>query len=273
MNPLKILSEVKGKTLVFGGVYSNLQALEKIQQIAEEERIANSNIFCTGDIVGYCAQPEECLQVIRDWDIHSIAGNVELQLRDDDDTCGCNFEEGTRCDVLSRNWYPYAQQNISTEMKEWLHSLPEFVKFNYAGKEVTMLHGGLHNTSQFIFRSTDWEIKKEIFLETNTEVVLAGHCGLPFNHIQENKHWLNAGVIGMPANDGTSRIWYLILEDTDGFTFQHKSFEYDNNKAADLMMEKKLPESYAQTLLNGIWDNCEVLPDIETQLQGIPIKL
>jgi hypothetical protein len=38
-----------------------------------------------------------------------------------------------------------------------------------------------------------------------------------------------------------------------------------------LMLEKGLPASYAKTLLTGIWDNCEILPEKETRNQGKPI--
>ena len=57
----------KGKLLLFGGVYSNLQALEKLIAIAEEEGIPAENCICTGDITGYCAQPEETIATFRKW--------------------------------------------------------------------------------------------------------------------------------------------------------------------------------------------------------------
>ncbi|MGB3468398.1 MAG: metallophosphoesterase family protein, partial [Cyclobacteriaceae bacterium] len=75
---IKNIGKIQGKMLVFGGVYSNLQALNALKKVAEEEEISTCNILCTGDMVGYCAQPDECLRSIREWGIHSIAGNVEL---------------------------------------------------------------------------------------------------------------------------------------------------------------------------------------------------
>jgi hypothetical protein len=76
----------------------------------------------------------------------------------------------------------------------------------------------------------------------------------------------------MPANDGTSRVWYLILEETEsGIFFQHHSFYYDNTTARQLMEKEKLPCAYSDTLESGIWDNCDILPDVETQQQGLRI--
>ena len=111
-------------------------------------------------------------------------------------------------------------------------------------------------------------------MATGADVVLAGHAGLPFAEEQAGRYWLNAGVIGMPANDGTPRVWYLLLDDADGqFSHTFQAFTYDNQTAHQLMQANRLPDSYAQTLLTGIWDNCEILPDTEKAQQGRAITL
>ncbi len=92
------LGEVKGKLLFFGGIYSNLQSLQALKVWARENDYKPENIFCTGDIMGYCAQPLECINFLKDWNINSIVGNVELQIRTDQDECGCDFNSGGRCD-------------------------------------------------------------------------------------------------------------------------------------------------------------------------------
>ena len=45
---MKLEALREGKILVFGGVYSNLQALEALQKVAEKEGILPENIICTG---------------------------------------------------------------------------------------------------------------------------------------------------------------------------------------------------------------------------------
>lgn len=263
------LGVLNGRILVFGGVYSNLQALETLIKIAEELNIPPSNIICTGDIVGYCAQPEECVQRIRHWGIHNIAGNVEIQLRNREDDCGCNFNEGSTCDTLSRKWYPFAQSQLSEDSLEWMMQLPHHLQFKYGSKRVYVLHGSYVNPSEFVFRSTPWDKKRAQFQETHADIILAGHCGLPFYQEAGEQLWLNAGVVGMPANDGTSRVWYAILDiQENGFVFQHRSFEYDHESAAKLMEQHKLPREYSKTLGTGIWDNCDILPEEETAKQG-----
>ncbi|GAB3171150.1 metallophosphoesterase family protein [Telluribacter humicola] len=268
------LGDLKGKLLVFGGPYSNLQALEELKRMANEHEIPPQSIICTGDIIGYCAQPEETVQLVKSWGIHCIQGNVEQNIIEGEDSCGCNFTEGSRCDLFSRTWFPYAVSSVSAASKEWLTTLPLHLTFRYAGRSVAVVHGSAQHISQFVFKSTPWSVKEETFRATGAEVVLAGHAGLPFAEVQQDLYWLNAGVIGMPANDGTPRVWYLLLDDADGhFTYTFRSFEYNNRLANQLMMQHQLPDSYARTLLTGIWDNCEILPEAEKQLQGEAIGL
>ncbi|GAB4000869.1 metallophosphoesterase family protein [Spirosoma daeguense] len=264
---------------MFGGPYSNLQALETLKVIACQLQISPSNIICTGDIVGYCAQPEESVQFVKNWGIHSIQGNVEQNIIRGEDDCGCNFTEGGRCDLFSRTWFPYAVRTLSTESVAWLSTLPLQLSFEYAGKSVTVLHGAATGVADFVFASTPWPVKETTFSATGADIILAGHAGLPFADRQVSntgvgRYWFNAGVIGMPANDGTPRVWYLLLDDTDGvFSYTFHAFTYDNHMAHQLMMTNQLPESYAQTLLTGIWDNCEILPDAEKAFQGQAITL
>ena len=268
------LGKKSGKMLLFGGVYSNLQALEALKQIAEQEDIAPENCICTGDIVGYCAQPEETVQLLKLWGVNSIAGNVEIQLRENAEDCGCDFREGSRCDGFSQLWYPYAQSKLSENSLDFLKTLPNYINFSYADKQVSVVHGSYFNVSEFIFKSTPWQVKQPNFEATKSNVIVAGHCGLPFHH-EKNKHlWLNPGVIGMPANDGNPSVWYAIVDHTQStLSFTHKTLNYNYKLTSKLMQNGLLPKEYSRTIVTGIWDNTEILPAIESGLQGFGIQL
>lgn len=273
------LGTLHGKLLVFGGPYSNFQALWELQRIAERLGISPQNIICTGDVVGYCAQPEESVQLVKSWGISCISGNVEQNIVSGEDDCGCNYTEGGRCDTFSRTWFPYAVRSLSADSVRWMADLPQHLRFSYAGKSVAVVHGSPDQVSEFVFASTPWTTKEKHFQATATDVILAGHAGLPFadvrvSDVQNELFWLNAGVIGMPANEGTPCVWYLLLDDADGtFSYSFESFTYDNVLANQLMQENDLPDAYAKTLLTGIWDNCEILPEAEKALQGVPLLL
>jgi len=269
---IKHMGTKAGKLLLFGGVYSNLQALEKLIQIADEAGIPPENCISTGDLTGYCAQPEETLQLFKKWGAVSIAGNVELQLANDSEDCGCDFKSGSRCDDFSKMWFPYTKGHLSKESLDSMKNIPEYISFDYGNKKVTVVHGNYGNTSEFIFKSNATESKERCFKETKSDIIIAGHCGLPFHQTIKEKVWLNPGVIGMPANDGTPRVWYMMLDIVNGeVIYTHHSFEYDAETAQKLMYKNHLPEAYGDTLTSGIWDNMEILPELEKMGQGIPI--
>jgi len=268
------IGKLSGKVLLFGGVYSNLQALQALMALAEKLNIPPKNCICTGDIVGYCAQPEETVQLFKRWGAKSIVGNVEIQLREGATDCGCDFTEGSRCDAFSKLWYPYTQSKLSKSALDFMETFPDHIQFEYADKKVMVVHGSYANVSEFIFKSTPWRTKQDNFSVGNCEVVVAGHCGLPFSHKNEDLLWLNPGVIGMPANDGQTTVWYAVLDEIDGkFQFEQHRLVYDHQLANSLMVKANLPNEYAKTLLTGVWDNTEILPAQERRLQNAPIIL
>ena len=231
MSKVRDIGVLEGRVLLFGGVYSNYEALQAMYAWAENQAIPSQNIICTGDIVGYCAEPEQCLQFTKEWGIHTIAGNVELNLRDNAEDCGCDFTEGSRCDGFSKQWYPYAQSKVTPSSLSYIAQIPEFITFEYAGKKCFVLHGSIDNTSEFIFASTDESIKSKIIHQADADLVIAGHSGLPFAQKVDDKFWLNPGVIGMPANDGTTRVWYAVLDFEKDISLSLHALSYDHNMA------------------------------------------
>jgi|TARA_R110000737_G_scaffold345455_1_gene373953 predicted phosphodiesterase len=271
---IKQLPNLSGQLLVFGGVYSNFQALDALYEYAKVKGFQAQNIICTGDVVAYCSQPQECIDLIRNWGIHCISGNVEIQLATGADDCGCNFEGDSRCDIFSRQWYPFAKENCSEESIIWMKELPDFLKFNYNDRRFGVVHGTYDETAGYIFNSSNWKLKEAQLKKMDVDIILAGHCGIPFSTINENHAWLNSGAIGMPANDGTDRVWFMTLEEKgERIMVQHHSLEYDTHEPSARMREAKLPQEYARTLLTGIWDSNEILPEKETNQQGVPLLL
>lgn len=274
MEQIKDIGNLEGEVLLFGGVYSNFEAITEIRAIAEASAIPPERVICTGDVVAYCADPEESLRAVIDWGIHAIAGNVEIQLREGQSDCGCNFSVDSRCDFFAKQWFPYAQNKLSDTSMAWMKELPEFIQFQYGAYNCLVLHGSYFNTSEYIFESTPWEIKQRNFDATKSQVIIGGHCGLPFHDIRGGLYWLNPGVIGMPANDGTPRVWYMILRpSSDQLKFEHRSFEFDYEETFARMLETELPIAYAKTLTSGLWDNNDILPAEETERQGVRIDL
>ncbi|WP_455206574.1 metallophosphoesterase family protein [Kaarinaea lacus] len=270
--PDSLLNDLTEPLIVFGGPYSNLQALQEMKRICHDLNIPASRICCTGDIVAYCAQPRESIDFVMEWGIHAIAGNVELQLSADQADCGCNFNEGSVCDVLSNKWYTFIQQQVTPQQIQWLGQLPKFIRFSIAGYRCVVVHGAYSETAKFIYHSTPWQEKLAEFEAAEADIILAGHCGVPFLQSQDDKVWANAGVIGVPPNDGTTLGWFLLVTPSeDELLFETRAFNFDHNTAAERIETCNVVPEYADTLCHGIWPSNDILPNVEKAQQGRPI--
>ncbi|MCZ8279947.1 MAG: metallophosphoesterase family protein [Acetobacteraceae bacterium] len=259
-----------GPLLVFGGPYSNLQATRAVLTEATRRGIPPGRVICTGDVVAYGADAAACCDLIMASGIWVIAGNCEENLAAGSLDCGCGFEEGTACDLLSRAWYAHADRQVTAAHRAWMAGLPQRLMVILPdGRRLAVLHGGASDISRFIFASTPQaELAAEI-AATGCDGVIAGHCGIPFAREVGPGVWINAGAIGMPADDGTPRIWFAVLTPGEaGLSVEILPLEYDHAAAAAAMRTAGLPEGYAAALGSGIWPSCDVLPPAERARRG-----
>ena len=224
--------------LVFGGPYSNLRATQALRAEAERLGIPADHVICTGDVVAYAAEPAATTDVIMDWGITTVMGNCEESFGWAADDCGCGFEERT-------------------------------VYFALGGRRIAVVHGSVGSINEFVFEAGDDAVKRAGLDVLNVDGVIGGHSGVPFTQILDDRLWHNAGVIGMPANDGTPRVWYSILRTgPDGVEIEYAALDYDYAGAAAAMRADTLPEGYAACLESGLWPNMDVMPAAERQKVG-----
>ena len=254
--------------LVFGGAYSNLRALQALRARAAALGVPPSRVICTGDVVAYCAEPEETIAAIRDWGCHVVAGNCEQQLALGADDCGCGFAQGSACDSLSKGWYAFAAARLSAASRAWMGQLPNSLWFTYRGFSLRVVHGGIDRINRFLFSSQRSLIATEL-ARARADVVIAGHAGLPFIRRHRDQVWFNPGVIGMPANDGTPDVWYGLIRCTgDGLSFLTQRLTYDHHGAASAMRKQDYADAYADALISGRWPSIDVLPADERASTG-----
>jgi predicted phosphodiesterase len=258
--------------MVFGGPYSNLAATLALRAEAERLSIPPERIVCTGDVVAYCAEPEETTALVRSWGIHVVAGNCEEQLAAGAADCGCNFEEGTACDLLAKGWYPFAAARITPESRAWMAGLPTTLHFSFGGLRFRVVHGGTEVINRWVFASTG-DVLDEELARADCDVVIAGHCGLPFVTARRGGVWFNPGVIGMPANDGTPDVWYGLIESTGaGVRLSTRRLSYDFRAAAASVRRFRYADGYARALVTGLWPSLDVLPETERAKTGAKVR-
>ena len=262
------LGKIDGRMLIFGGPYSNLAATRAIQARAKSLNIPPERTLCSGDLVAYCAEPVETIDLIRDWGIPVVMGNCEESLAADADDCGCGFDEGSACSVLSVAWFQYANALVKKEQRRWMADLPRSISFQYAGFACQVIHAGVSSINQFIFESDSLVDKSVQIRQAGADVIIGGHSGIPFGQKVEAGYWLNAGVIGMPANDGSADTWYMLLDaDSQGAVASWHRLSYAIEPGRQNTLAAGMVE-YAQALADGLWPSLDVLPDWERQQQG-----
>ena len=266
------LGELAGPVLVFGGLYSNLEATEALLAEAAARGVPPSHMICTGDVVAYCGDPQATVDRVREAGIAVLAGNVEQQVAADAEDCACGYNTGSACDVLSVTWYNYARQAVDTDTKAWMATLPAALRFTLDGQSIAAVHGAPSHTSRHLFASADDEtLAAEIDL-TACDGIAAGHSGLPFVRVVDGRLWLNAGVVGMPANDGTPRVWYAVVDiEAGGISVALRALDYEYRTAAAKMRSRGLPGAYADALETGLWPDMDILPAAQRAVCGIPI--
>jgi predicted phosphodiesterase len=262
-----------GSVLCFGGPYSNLQATKAVLDEAARLGIPPGQIVCTGDVVAYCADPAATLDLVMASDINCIMGNCEENLAGEAGDCGCGFEPGTACDVLSRGWFTHAARALTPAHRAWMAALPRRLVLTVGGRRLAVVHGSADAISRFLFASAPDAALAEQVAVTGCDGVIAGHCGLPFTRRVQGALWHNPGAIGMPANDGTPRVWFSVLTPVDGqLRVEHRALEYDWAGAMAAMRAAEMAEDYASALGTGLWPSIDVLPAPERERCGVPIE-
>lgn len=255
--------------LICGGAYGNLEALDAFLCKAETMGIPPCRIIHTGDAVAYCADAAAAVSRLAGSGIHCLKGNVEAQLVSDADDCGCGFEEGTSCDALSAAWYGHAKLALSDGHRNWMRNLPNKLRFNLNGRSLMAVHGSVSDISRFLFASHPDEVFNEELDMSCCDGVIGGHCGLPFTRLSSGRIWHNSGALGMPANDGTPRVWFSKLAPHgDGIRITHHALDYPYDVAAAKMRKAGLPEEYVNALGTGLWPGLDILPAMEKRRSG-----
>ena len=234
-------------------IHGNKHAFQAV--IAAAEAAEAEELWCLGDLVGYGADPDACVELAQEHCAICLAGNHDLAVVE-----VLSLEDFSRGAALAAQW---TKDTISTETRDWLLTLkPE------GGAEGV----GLYHASP---RDPIWEyvlsgLTAELCLDvTDFRVSFIGHShvALSFHRLEgepatgstrregdalniDTGEWLiNPGSAGQPR-DGDPRAAWLLL-DTERWTAEWRRAEYDIAGAQAAIRAAKLPDSLAERLQYG----------------------
>ena len=247
-----------------GGIYSNYWAL-----VATLDDISRRNVDRTwflGDLGAFGPHPDRVPQLLIERGISGIQGNYEESLSSRANDCHCGYTE-PRDNHYAQISYDYTFSNTSDALKDWMGTLPREIRFEAEGMRWLLVHGSPRKINEFLWRSTSPDAFLErLCLEAGADVIVCTHTGLHWSReLPSGRHVVNAGVIGRPANDGRTNVWYTLIEASEGrLRVEFVPVTYDHERLAAEMRAERLPEEFVETILTGWWTTClEVLPPKE----------
>jgi len=239
------------KYLILADVHSNLEALEEVFEATKN--FAFEKILCVGDIVGYNANPNECIELLRKKkNLIALLGNHDAACVEMIGTE--NFSES------AKECLEWTKKELSEENKKWLQELPKF----FSTKFLLAVHGTPNNPlSEYM----DAEKAEKSLKQVAEDLILVGHNHKPF-YFEEKEKTLTAikedktidfsgkrMVVSLPAvgqpRDENKRTGFAVL-DFNQQIMHVRRLSYNIKKAQEKIFEAGLPREMAERLEKGI---------------------
>jgi predicted phosphodiesterase len=237
---------------IFSDIHSNLEALDRVIQAYQKEKI--DEYLCLGDVVGYAADPNECLRLVKELSRVTIAGNH--------DWTSVGLFSPEYFNEFAKEAIAWTGKNLDETSRIFLKSL----KLVYKNEDLTLAHGTLDRPQDFRYTSGSYSAWKSFrVLENN--ICFVGHSHIAGVFIQdktgrihytldnlieikkENKYIVNVGSVGQPR-DNNPRAAYCILDTRENQVWI-KRVSYDIKTARDKIIKAGLPEFCGERLLLG----------------------
>ena len=202
------------KIAVFGGIYNNHHGLAALLEDAAQR--GAEAIYCLGDFGGFGPSPEKVWPLLEEGGVRSIQGNYEESLAADRGDCNCGYAD-PRDNHFAEISYRYTETNCSPEFRRYMGALPRRRRVRVGERELLLVHGSPRRINEFLFQSTSPVPFLEVLLdEEHADGLLCTHTGLHWHRrLPSGRDAVNVGVIGRPANDGQTHVWYSLLEARD----------------------------------------------------------
>ena len=249
----------------FGGIYSNYLALAAA--IDDARRRGAGAIYCLGDVGAFGPHPDRAFPLLIDAGVICLRGNYDDSVARELDDCQCGYTD-PRDNHFAKISYDYTLAGTSPENRRWLGRLPGEIRVELGPLRVLMCHGSPRRTNEFLWESTTpTHFLQHLADRHAADVMLATHTGIKWQRdLSGGRCFVNVGVLGRPENDGTTAVWYTLLEfgPREGLNVKFIPIEYDHRRLAREMAAEGLPAEFQQTIQTGWWTTClEVLPSKE----------
>jgi predicted phosphodiesterase len=238
------------KYAILGDIHSNLEALNAVLDDSREQGV--THYCCVGDVVGYNANPVECLDIVRDLCTKTVRGNHDHYCSHRDNLDGFH--------PLAADVVDWTRKQLKPEDVEFLRGL----QYVAPVETFTIVHSTLDTPEMwgYVFDKLEAEAN---FNYQSTSICFYGHthvplafekadsirCGL-YSRVRVSmgkKYFINVGSVGQPR-DGDPRSAYVIFDMVNNI-IELRRVEYDYTKTQEKILDAGLPSRVAARLAVG----------------------
>jgi predicted phosphodiesterase len=235
---------------IFSDIHSNLEALEAV--LADARARECTQFVCLGDVVGYNANPHECVELVREMDCPLVKGNHDEQ---------ASLAESSRdFNEMAEQAIAWTRKNLTEDDKAWLRGL----RLQRQVRDFTIVHATLDTPEQwgYVFNNLDAAAS---FTYQHTTVCFFGHTHVPMAFIRDEgvkrvrierlrieptkKYFINTGSVGQPR-DADWRAAYCIYH-IEKNVVEQRRLKYNLAAAQKKIIEAGLPRLLAERLAIG----------------------
>jgi predicted phosphodiesterase len=236
---------------IFSDVHSNTEAFLAVIDSLKKKDI--DEYICIGDIVGYGAEPSECIGLTKKLTDKIVAGNHDWAAADIYTTSYFN--------AVAKQAILWTSKELEAEEKDYLKAL----RLVYEDDNITAVHGSLNEPDKFHY-ILDINHAAATLNLMKTRLCFIGHSHMPLICIRREKgvaflpdekiktdkgalYIVNVGSVGQPR-DGDPRASYAVF-DTENSYVEIKRVPYDIDGAAKKILDAGLPPILAARLSEG----------------------
>ena len=235
---------------IISDIHANLEAFDAVMADARDNNC--TDFVCLGDVVGYNANPHECVERVREMDCPIVKGNHDEQ--------ASLIESSRDFNEMAEAAIQWTRDHLTDEDKQWLRDL----KMERQVRDFTIVHATLDGPEQwgYVFNNLDAAAS---FTYQHTTVCFFGHTHVPMAFIRDEgvqrqhldklridsgkKYFVNVGSVGQPR-DGDWHAAYCIYHIESNMVEQRR-VKYDLQTAQKKIIDAGLPRMLADRLAVG----------------------
>jgi predicted phosphodiesterase len=239
------------KYAIIADIHANLEALNTV--LADIKAQNCTHVACLGDVVGYNANPKECLDMVRAMNIPVVKGNHDEYCSIENDLEGFNPHAAEAI-----NW---TRDQLTPEDRQWLRDL----KYMRLVTSFTLVHATLDQPQRwgYVF---DKLAAAASFTYQNTSICFFGHTHVPLAFVRDagqvkggtyskfkiepgKKYFINVGSVGQ-SRDGVPKATYVVY-DMQEQSIELRRLDYDMATTQKKILDAGLPARLAERLALG----------------------